>query len=136
MKWLMITTLVLAVIVAGCTNSIEEPEFSDDIVIQPNDSTIFIVDQTGKQWDVTHAVNNYGFIAEDFQFGLGPNAIQPIQNPQFLEPGDPDYPDTTETFLVIGVDLQADQRAYPINVLSRHEIANEEIGGEIVAVGY
>ncbi len=135
MKQLMFVMLLCAMI-ASCTNNLEDPRLSDDMVVEPNDSTVLIVDRTGKQWDVTHAVEHYGFVAEDFQFGLGPNAIQPIQNPQFLEPGDPSYPDTTETFLVIGVNMQADQRAYPIDVLSRHEIANEEIGGEIVAVGY
>ena len=136
MKLILFLACMTVLLIAGCTNPADDTGLLDDIVIQPDDSTILIVDRTGKEWDVTHAVNEYGFIAEDFQFGLGPNAIRPIQNPQFLQPGDPDYPDTTEAFLVIGVEYANDARAYPINVLSRHEIANEEIGGDIVAVGY
>lgn len=97
---------------------------------------IFIEDRTGKQWDVTHAVEKYGFKAEQFQFGLGPFAIQPIMNPNFIEPGDPEYPAPNENFLVIGTTLNGDTRAYPINVLSRHEIANEKFDRTFVAVGY
>ena len=35
-----------------------------------NDSTVYIVDQTGKKWDVTHAQEKYGMDPEKFQFGL------------------------------------------------------------------
>ncbi len=97
---------------------------------------ILIEDRTGKQWDVTHAVEKYGFKAEEFQFGLGPFAIQPIMNPEFIGPGAPGYPAPNENFLVIGTTLGGDTRAYPISVLSRHEIANDEFDRTFVAVGY
>ena len=63
---------------------------------------MLIVDDTGKEWDVTHAEENYGLKAENFQFGLGPFAITPIQDPQFVFEGEPGFPGPDETFLVIG----------------------------------
>jgi hypothetical protein len=104
-------------------------------VISENDK-IFIVDRTGKRWDVTHAENNYGLKAELFQFGLGPNAIQPILNPKFVSPGDPGYPASTQTFLVIGTALNNDPRAYSISDLTRHEVADERFDSTYVAVAY
>ena len=38
--------------------------------------------------------------------------------------------------LVIGVSIDGDTRAYPINVLSRHEIVNDVVGGTPLAVTY
>jgi hypothetical protein len=53
------------------------------IVIEEDDK-IFIQDQTGKSWDITHAVNRYGFAASYFQSGLGPFALTPITEPLYF----------------------------------------------------
>ncbi len=100
------------------------------------DGKILIKDQTGKTWDITHAVENYGFDPGVFRHGLGPTAIRPIQNPQMLRPGDPGYPQSSNETVVLGANLGNDSRAYPLNVLIRHEIANEQFGNEHVAVAY
>jgi hypothetical protein len=97
---------------------------------------IFIKDQTGKMWDVTHAVQNYGFDPAVFSHGLGPNAIPPIQNPQMLRPGDTGYPNQNEDIVVLGANLSGDSRAYPLSVMIRHEIANEKFGSTYVSVAY
>ena len=47
-----------------------------------------ITDRTGKQWDITYAVQNYGFDPDGFQFGLGPDAIKPILDPQIVCEGE------------------------------------------------
>ena len=83
---------------------------------------IFIKDNTGKNWDVTHAVNKYGFVPENFQFGLGPFAIRPILEPKMLNPEENGYPGNNEDFLVIGTTFNNDTRAYPLHVLSQHEV--------------
>ena len=95
-----------------------------------------ITDQTGKNWDVTHAWQRYGFIPEEFQFGLGPLAIPPIMDPQMLAPGDPGYPEDSASFLTMGVFLNGSARAYPIRIMSRHEVANERFGEIRAAVAY
>ncbi len=100
------------------------------------DGKIFIRDQTGKSWDITHAVEKYGFDPAVFRHGLGPNAIRPIQDPVMLRPGDSGYPVPDAQSVVIGVNLAGDSRAYPLSVMIRHEIANEKFGDTHVSVAY
>ena len=96
---------------------------------------LVIEDRTGKVWDVTHA-QNYGMVPGGFQFGLGPFAIKPIMDPQMLSPGDENYPGRNDNTLMMGTSLNGFTRAYPINVMSRHEVANEQFGEAHVAVAY
>lgn len=98
------------------------------------DGGIVIIDAEGVKWDVTHAEEKYGMFANQFQYGLGPNAITPVNDPQFLSPGDKDYPKNTDTFMVLGVSIDGDSRAYPMVILGRHEVVNDEFGNQPVAV--
>jgi len=100
------------------------------------EDTIFITDRTGKLWDITHAVYEYGFDPANFEHGLGPNAIEPIQNPKMLSPGNPGYPDPEFNDLVIGITLNGESRAYLLDDLFGHEIANDRFGETYVAVGF
>lgn len=118
----------------GCTT--EPPVFPTAEVVGGPDDRIYIVDLTGKKWDVTHAVEHYGFVAEEFQHGAGPNAIPPIDQPEMLSPGDPGYPQDDEIFLVIGTTIDGDTRSYSIGDLNRHEVVNESFGDVHVAVGW
>ena len=134
-KHLSIVLFAAAVIfVAGCSSITEEELPLADV--QREGDTIFIVDQTGKKWDVTHAVEQYGFDAGQFEFGLGPDAIKPIIGSGMLSPGDPFYPSDDGTFLVIGTTIGGESRAYPIHVLNSHEIVDDNFGDVHVAVGW
>lgn len=64
------------------------------------------------------------------------NTIKPVTNPRFLDPGHPDYPAPDETFLVMGVELADDPRAYPISMMSHHEAVDDRFGEQYVAVAY
>ena len=97
---------------------------------------IFIEDSTGLQWDITHAVEVYGMVVEYWGHGLGPEAILPINDPQFLSPGDPEYPPSTLMTQIIGVEVGGDARAYPIPTISWHEVVNDQFGDEALAVVY
>ncbi|UCG51219.1 MAG: hypothetical protein JSW58_13635, partial [Candidatus Latescibacterota bacterium] len=96
--------VLLTVSLVGCISSITEEQLGNvgDPEVKEKGEKIFIVDHTGKKWDVTHAVEKYGFDPTQFEFGLGPNAIPPIIDPGMLSPGDPNYPDEGGTFVVIG----------------------------------
>ena len=100
------------------------------------DEQVFITDRTGKKWDVTHAVPKYGFDPSNFQYGLGPHAITPINNPEMLSPGDKGYPVVDSAEAVIGLEIDGDARAYSIRKLSKHEVVNDRFGGKDVAVVY
>jgi len=97
---------------------------------------VIITDRTGVQWNITHAVLKYGMEESDFNYGLGPNAIQPVILPDYISPGEPEYPADDSEERVIGIDINGDARAYPIVPLSSHEVVNDYVGESYVAVTY
>ena len=64
---------------------------------------------------------------------LGKDGIPSIDNPRFLTGEEADN-QMLETERVIGVSINGDHRAYSLNMLSRHEIVNDTVGGVPVAV--
>lgn len=71
-----------------------------------------------------------------FYYGLGPDAIQPIQNPKFFNADDQGRPINTNANVFIGLNFQGEQRAYPLYVLKSHEVVNDEVNGVPIAVVY
>ena len=64
---------------------------------------------------------------------LGKDGIPSIDNPRFV--GQVDADRHLESFeRVLGVSINGAHRAYPLNMLSRHEIVNDTVGGKPVAV--
>ncbi len=126
-----------AIMIGACSSgpSSSDANLAPSAIIEEN-KRILIVDETGKEWDVTHAKEKYGMEPSKFQFGLGPNAIRPILNPELLSPGDANYPDNHDDFLVLGTSLNGETRAYAIDKLIDHEIADEHFGDLHVAVAY
>lgn len=64
---------------------------------------------------------------------LPKDAIPSIDNPRFysIQEADAEYePDE----VVMGVEFNGDARAYPIGLLSSHEIVNDMVGGRPIAV--
>lgn len=64
---------------------------------------------------------------------LGKDGIPAILNPQFVEAAEA-IPQMGPSERVMGVSINGDHRAYPLNLLSRHEIVNDTVGGVPVAV--
>ena len=121
MKFLIV--ILAATILTGCKDIVPSPQKAS---IKKGKGKILIRDRTGKEWDVTHAVRNYGFKAVEFQFGLGPETIPPLMNPEFLSPGDPDYPDGDNSMVIIGFELNGEARAYPLWTLKFFEVVNDQ----------
>ena len=64
---------------------------------------------------------------------LGKDAIPAILEPKFVSASEAGYwmePDEA----VLGVSVGGEHKAYPVTMLSRHEIVNDVVGGEPVAV--
>ena len=122
-SWIMFTL--------GCTAT---KPLSD---VESNRATI--VDQTGREWDVTHARDVYGMDPDYYNYGLGVGRIPSVDEPTVIEVGDPRYPDSDSDIPVFGVDHNGEQRAYNIWALRRHEVFNDVFPGEsdqYVAVTY
>ncbi len=64
---------------------------------------------------------------------LGRDGIPAILQPEFgNQPAALDEMDPSER--VIGLSINGDSRAYPLKLMSRHEIVNDTVGGKPVAV--
>jgi len=134
LRLMILFSLLIMIIASGC--EVINSSGGEEAEVVHRGSDILIRDNTGKEWDVTHAVEKYGFVASQFQFGLGPFAIRPIKEPEMLFPGESGYPSKNSDLLVIGTTINKESRAYPLDVLSRHEIADEIFGEQHVAVAY
>ncbi len=66
--------------------------------------------------------------------GPGRDGIPSIDDPKFVAAGEVDY--LLDDDMVIGVVRGNDARAYPLRILVWHEIVNDLIGGEALAVTY
>ena len=64
---------------------------------------------------------------------LGKDGIPAILSPQFISPSEA-MPQMGPSERVLGVSINGEHRAYPLNVLSRHEIVNDTVGGVPIAV--
>lgn len=91
----------------------------------------YIVDKRGERWDVTQAVS-IGFKPENFQYGLGRNAITPLGDNSLRN----DSLKVPSNLRVIGITENSDAQAYSIPKLTRHEIANTTIGSKPIAAAY
>jgi hypothetical protein len=65
--------------------------------------------------------------------GVARDGIPSIDNPKFVSAQDAKLQDSE---LVLGLKINGDIRAYPLQVLAWHEIVNDEVGGAPVAVTY
>ena len=141
----MILLPLLMIVIAwqfGCNDS-STPSDSPGppVVDDPPDTpdytdTVFITDRTGKKWDITYAVENYGLDSNRFNFGNGPYFFLPYINPQFYEPGDDGYPDDAVVRNVTGTTIDGDSRAYANMDLISHEVVNDKFGDKHVAVTF
>jgi len=66
--------------------------------------------------------------------GPPPDGIPPIDDPRFVAPAEVDFLADAEP--VLAVEIDGDARAYPLQIMTWHEIVNDEIGGVPVAVTY
>ena len=66
--------------------------------------------------------------------GVSPDGIPDIRDPAILSPQEADYllPDDR----VFGVSINGEHRAYPLRIVNAHEMANDVLGGEPIALAY
>ncbi len=87
-------------------------------------------------WDLTDVCKRQeGVFDEIISGGVGRDGIPPIDNPQF------DDLETADAWLqeaspVIALEIDGVARAYPLAILTRHEIANDVVSGVPVAVTF
>jgi len=66
--------------------------------------------------------------------GVPKDGIPSIDNPKFIAADEADYLEPDDT--IVGLAIDGDARAYPLRILAHHEIVNDTVGGQPVAVTY
>ena len=66
--------------------------------------------------------------------GVGPDGIRDLQYPPVIPANEASY--LAEDDRVFGVSINGEHRAYPIRILNPHEMANDIVGGEQIALAY
>ncbi len=92
---------------------------------------VYIVDRTGERWDVTQAAS-LGFNPHGFQYGIGRDAIRPLDESSLADKA----PGLDADTRVIGVENGPDAHAYVVRRLTRHEIANTDLNDTPIAAAY
>jgi hypothetical protein len=135
-KLLAIFFIALMSLLNGCSSGESTDIVLPSAEVETEDDKIFIIDEEGKRWEVTDAVRQYGFQADQFQFGLGGFAIRPINNPRYLAPEDPGYPSPNSSQIVIGTKNGTTPMAYPTSIMKTSEMVNEVFLDGPVAIAY
>jgi hypothetical protein len=68
--------------------------------------------------------------------GPPPDGIASLDNPKFVNMQEAENNFLSDSDLVIGLNVNGDVRAYPLQILVWHEIVNDKVGGIPVAVTY
>jgi hypothetical protein len=131
----LIFAALLAAVVAACGNEATDPPRGGEATETPSES---VGDDNppfstaGWQTDFS----NHSVPLDEF-IGGGPpkDGIPSIDDPEFISVDEADrFLDSREPVAV--VELDGEVRAYPIQILIWHEIVNDEIAGQPVAVTY
>lgn len=81
---------------------------------------------------------------ENFQYGIGRDTIPSIDHPVFVKPDDPRLPKKWKRYVngqieqlqIIGYETNGIAKAYPIALLNRHELVNDNFAGLPITVGW
>ena len=66
--------------------------------------------------------------------GVAPDGIPPLEQPPNIPADEADYLADDER--VFGVSINGEHRAYPLRIMNPHEMANDVLGGEPIALAY
>ena len=66
--------------------------------------------------------------------GVLPDGIPDLANPTMISAGEADYLAADER--VFGVAINGDARAYPLRIVNAHEMVNDSVGGEPIALSW
>ena len=66
--------------------------------------------------------------------GVRPDGIPDLQNAPVLPAGEQNYLQPSDR--VFGVSINGEHRAYPLRIVNAHEMANDVLGGEPIALAY
>lgn len=128
-RWLAVG-LVGLLLLAACTPVIPEGDPPQTATERPDGTVGQVTDTPNVTTTSSRTEREYEIITL-----LPPDAIPAIDDPQFYDVigAELEY-DPSE--LVLGVEVDGEARAYPVGLLAQHEIVNDTVGGQPIAVTY
>ena len=104
----------------------EYPDWKVNLLglIDPRMAAFFSAAPGSERIDLTEAV--WG--------GVRTDGIPDLRSPPTLTPEEADYLDPRDR--VFGVSINGEHRAYPLRIMNPHEMANDRLGGEPIALAY
>jgi hypothetical protein len=97
---------------------------------------VYLTDENGGKWDISHAIRYYGFDLRGFSESLGPFVRPPIIDPEMISPNESGYPPEGATARVIATYIGDEGRAYPIAGIARNEVVVDRVAGTPITVAY
>jgi len=125
MKWKMLIQLSLVCVVLFFLSVL-----ANGGIISEGSKT-FLVDRNNEKWDISQAVKN-GYDPKKFQYGIGRNAFIPLDDRSLSSNQDKAHAASR----VIGVKDKEGGKAFSVDRLRNHEIANSYQNSDPVAVAY
>jgi hypothetical protein len=139
-----VALVALGVVATACTSGGPEASGPNENASPDGEDTVQVEQiPGGPREDVLSALldpNNEAFppplvdVREIRSGGPPPDGIPPIDDPRFVRPGSVRSLEDQEP--VIAFELDGDARAYPLEILTWHEIVNDTVAGVPVAVTY
>ncbi|MDY6768672.1 MAG: DUF3179 domain-containing protein [Candidatus Nanohaloarchaea archaeon] len=104
------------------------------VPVSPSDGERSKGDIDSSRYNVTDDGTKYTVHPSELVRGAPKDGIPSIDNPSFQQAEEATWLSPDD--LVIGVTVNGEAKAYPFRILNVHEIVNDRIGGEPVAVTY
>jgi hypothetical protein len=129
-RHVFVGTLVLLLVVSGVAGVASSGRQTPVEPVEPVD-----VAPSG-EYRVTEAGVRYTVHPSELRQGCpgGTDCIPSIDDPRFQPAGAADWLEPSD--LVVGVEFDGEARAYPLRILTVHEIVNDRVAGRPVAVTY
>lgn len=120
----VIVWLALAIYMPSGSHSLDEARHEKEIISSKNSDQIQITN------GVKHIIP-----FDDIKSGGPPkDGIPSIDNPKFVKAQDAQF--VSDDYLVIGLSINGETKAYPLLILVWHEIVNDKFGNKPVAITY
>jgi hypothetical protein len=131
-RWLPSATILLLALVVGCAQAQQSPPDLD--CDNPFAAVGGAPDFDMSHWSTDFCEHSVPY-SEIISGGPPPDGIPPIDNPAYTDIASADDWIANDE-PVIALDVNGDARAYPLQILTWHEIVNDTIGGTPVAVTF
>ena len=133
-KFLPVLIVMLGLAAVACTGA------SSSAATQPTPTPTpkgwdFVPSTIRVGWDNTDFSKHTVSYLEIYSGGPGRDVVSPIDSPKFVEVASlPEYMEDNDP--VISLQIDGEAKAYPLAILDRHEIVNDDLGGVPVTVTF